>query len=64
MKTIRDLEAGDIVEGIGQPDLALRRVVDIGIGDALLHVREMGEALSPNRKTWYRWAKIEGASSN
>jgi len=44
MKTIRDLEAGDIVEGTVSRILPYGAFVDIGIGrDALLHVREMGE---------------------
>ncbi len=43
-KTIRDLEAGEIVEGTVSRILPYGAFVDIGIGrDALLHVREMGE---------------------
>ena len=44
MKTIRDLEKGDIVEGTVSRILPYGAFVDVGIGrDALLHVREMGE---------------------
>jgi predicted RNA-binding protein with RPS1 domain len=44
MKTIRDLETGDLVEGTVSRILPYGAFVDIGIGrDALLHVREMGE---------------------
>jgi predicted RNA-binding protein with RPS1 domain len=44
MKTIRNMEKGDIVQGTVTRLMPYGAFVDIGIGrDALLHVREMGE---------------------
>jgi small subunit ribosomal protein S1 len=44
MKTIRNMEKGDVVQGTVTRLMPYGAFVDIGIGrDALLHVREMGE---------------------